>query len=251
MVEDWKKKDNPGKPVVGYLGWDNPAGREFLMGGKEYAEKVGVKLVQPEFYPPGSLKHDVWLTRLAGQGINYLFIEGVAPSHTNVIRDAIALGLRGKIQMVCDYWGPLETTDIKSYPNDLEGSIILSPYIRGEDLYKHSVGVKIWTKYRKEPLSEMNMMYLSGISQGMLYESALKVALKDVGYEKLDGEAMYHALQKLTGTDVTQGQMGTIDFSPTSRRVSRQVKFYKITGGKVVAISGWLTAPDCVSLYKY
>jgi hypothetical protein len=97
----------------------------------------------------------------------------------------------------------------------------------------------------------MNMMYLSGISQGMLYESALKVALKDVGYEKLDGEAMYHALQKLTGTDVTQGQMGTIDFSPTSRRVSRQVKFYKITGGKVVAISGWLTAPDCVSLYKY
>ena len=249
MVEDWNKKGNPGKPVVGFMSWDNPYGREPFRGGKEYAEKIGVKVLPPELFPPGSLKHDVWLTRLAKGGANYIIVGGVDPTPTNVIRDAYALGLTKKIQMVSDFWGPSMNVGVKAHPKELEGTVIPVYYLRGTDCLKHPMA-KLWTKYRKTPLSEMPSNYLSGQAWGMVFEAGLKIALKDVGYEKLNGEAMYNAYQKLTGMDVAQGIQGPCAYSPTSRRGSKEIKFYKVTGGQVVPITGWRMAPDTVSLHK-
>lgn len=62
---------------------------------------------------------------------------------------------------------------------------------------------------------------------------------------------MYQGLQKLKGVDVTQGATGVCDYSPTSRRMTRFVKFYQVTGGKVVPITDWRMAPDVVSLHKF
>ena len=89
-----------------------------------------------------------------------------------------------------------------------------------------------------------------GMSLGIMFEKALKVAVQDVGYEKLSGEAVYRALQKITGED-TKGITGPIDLSPTSRRITRDVKFYRVTGGKIVPITDWRRCPDTVSLHKW
>jgi branched-chain amino acid transport system substrate-binding protein len=249
MVEDWQKKGNSGTPVVGFMSWDNPYGREPLKGGKEYAEKIGVKLLPPEFFPPGSLKHDVWLTRLAKGGANYIYVGGVDPTPTNVVRDAYALGLTKKIQMVCDFWGPAMGVGVKAHPKELEGAVVTVYYLRGTDAFKHPMA-KLWTKYRKTPISQMPPNYLSGQAWGMAYEEGLKIALKDVGYDKLNGEAMYRAYQKLTGRKIFQGIQGPCAYSPTSRLGSKEIKFYRVTDGKVVPITDWRVAPATVSLYK-
>jgi hypothetical protein len=86
---------------------------------------------------------------------------------------------------------------------------------------------------------------------GHLFATAARIALKDVGYEKIGGDAMIKALESLTGKDVTQGAIGLCSFSPTSRIASRGVKFYRAKGGTMVPISDWITAPDCVSLGKW
>jgi branched-chain amino acid transport system substrate-binding protein len=250
MVGDWRKKGNSGAPVVGFMGWNNPAGKEPLNGGKEYAEKLGVRLLPPEFYPPGSLKHDTWLTRIAKQKANYLYVDGVDPAQTNVIRDAHALGLTDEIQMVSSFWGPLATVGVKYHPEELEGTILVTPMLRGEDRLEHPMA-RIFTKYQKKPVQEMNAFYLIGISNALSFEQALGIALKEVGYEKISGETMYQALQTLQGMDVSKGIIGRCDYSPTSRRGSREVRFYKITDGEFVPISDWVMTPDCVSLAKY
>ena len=250
MVEDWENKGNPGKPVVGFIGWDSAAPREALNGSTEYAKKLGVKLLQPELFPPGSLKHDVWLTRLAKQGANYIYICGVDPSTSYVIRDAAALGMTKNIQMVSSFYGAMGNIGVKLYPNELEGTVVVSPIIRGGDALKHPFA-KLYTKYRKRPLSEMPPFYLMGISMAKILEEGLKLALQDVGYEKVDGDSMYRALQKLTGMDVTQGLMGRLDYSPTSRRASREVRIYRVTGGELIPFTGWINAPDTVSLGKF
>ncbi len=251
MVDDWKKKGKTGMPVVGFMSWDNPYGREPFRGGKEYAQKIGVKLLDPELFPTGSLKHDVWLNRLAQKGANYIYVGGVDPTQTNVIRDAYALGLTKTIQFVTDYWGPDQSVGVKSHPDALEGSVIVSCFSRGTDTYKHPIMTKIWTEVLKRPMNKMPDSASIGYSWAMHYLAALRIALKDVGYEKLDGEAFYKALQKLKGMDVTHGATGICDYSPTSRRMTRQVKFYRITGGKIVPITDWRTAPDAVSLHKF
>ncbi len=248
VLSDWKKKGKTGAPKVGYISWDNPYGKEFLRGGKEYAEKIGVTLAPPEFFPPGSLDHSVYLTRLAKAEVNYIFVGGVDPTPTNVIRDAHKLGLTKTIQFFCDYWGPT-SLGTRLHPEALEGVVIVSYYLRGDDARNHPLA-NLWTKYGRGKLEDMNEVYTIGMSWAMTFEAALKIALKEVGYRKLDGEVIYQTYQKLTGID-RAGLQGPCAYSPTSRRGSLEVKFYQVKRGKVVSISDWIKAPDAVSLHKF
>jgi branched-chain amino acid transport system substrate-binding protein len=198
VISDWKAKGKSGMPKFGFISWDSPYGKEFLRGGKEYAEKIGLPMVKSEFFPPGALDHTVYLTRLASGGANYIFAGGVDPTPTNIIRDAHKLGLTKTIQFLSDYWGPTEPVGIRAHPEALEGAVITSYYLRGGDAKKHPSSA-LWTKYRGKPIADFNETYLAGMVWGMDFEEGLKIALKDVGYEKLDGEAMFKAYQKLAG----------------------------------------------------
>jgi branched-chain amino acid transport system substrate-binding protein len=248
LLADWKKKGKSGMPKLGYISWDSAYGKEPLRGGKEYAEKMGVTLAPPEFFPAGSLDHTVYLSRLAKAEANYIFVGGVDPTPTNVIRDAHKLGLTKNIQFFCDYWGPT-SLGVRLHPEALEGTVIVSYYLRGDDARKHSLA-NLWTKYGRGKLEDMNEVYTIGMSWAMTFEAALKIALKQVGYKKLDGEAIYQAYQKLTGVE-RGGLQGPCAYSPTSRRGSWEVRFYQVRGGKINSISGWIKAPDAVSLHKF
>ncbi len=248
VMADWKKKGKSGAPVIGYLSWDNPFGRELLRGGKEYAKKLGIKLLPPEYFPPGTLKHDVYLTRLAKGGANYIHAGGVDPTPTNVIRDAHSLGLTKKIQMTCGYWGPT-ALGIGVHAKALEGTVITSFYQRGEESKENKVVTDLWKKYRGS-MVKFNEVYGMGMSWGMTYVAGLKAALKAVGYDNLKPDDMYKAYQGITGLD-KYGVQGACAYSPTSRRGSLEVKIYRVKGGKIVPITGWRKAPDAVSLHKF
>lgn len=251
ILEDWRAKGKSGMPTVGYLLWDNPYGREPLRGGKEYAEKIGINLLEPEFFPTGALDHSVWLTRIAEGGADYCMIGGVDPTPSLILRDAHKLGLTETIQFVdTTYWGPDEALGIRLHPEATEGAVLCSPFLRGDEARNHPLVVDLWTKHTERPIAEMRALFPAGILVGNDFEQALKIALEDVGYDKLDGEAMYQAYQKLTGLD-RQGIAGPCTYSPTSRRPSELVKFYRVESGKVVPITDWRKAPDAVALYKW
>lgn len=247
IVQDWRKKGKKGSPKVAVLSWDNPYGREMLRGGKEYAEMRGVKVLPSELFPPGTLKHDVYLTRLAKAGADYVYVGGVDPTQTNVMRDATALGLTKRIQFISDYWGP-SALGISLHPNALEGMVIISFFLRGDEAHSHPLVRGIWGKYQKKPVQKMVEMYGAGIVWGMNFEAALKDTLKRGA--KLTKEEIYRSYQNLTGLD-HKGIQGPCAYSPTSRRGTKLVKFYKVTGGKIVPITDWVEAPDAVSLHKW
>jgi len=248
ILDDWKAKGKSGAPVVGYISWDNPFGREHLRGGKEYAKKLGIKLLPPEFFPPGTLKHDVYLTRLAKAGANYIHAGGVDPTPTNVIRDAYALGLTKKIQMTTDYWGPT-ALGIGVHAKALEGSVITSFYERGVDSQKNRFVTDMWKKYRGS-MKDFNEVYGMGMSWGMTYVAGLKKALQAAGYDKLKPNDMYEAYQKLTGFE-KHGIQGPCAYSPTSRLGSKVIKIYQVKGGKIVPITGWREVPNAVGLHNF
>lgn len=255
IMADWQKKGKSGTPTVGYLSWDSAYGREPLRGGKEYAEQVGVDLMEPEFFPSGAADHSVWLQRIADGGADWCIIGGVDPTPSNVLRDAHRLGLTETIQFLdCTYWGPTEAVGIKLHPEATEGAMMCSFYIRGDEAWSHPLCALI-EKYRGETIEEYRShssgTYVTGMAFGLLFEAGLKIALDEVGYETVDGEALLHAFESLTGVEVTQGLMGPCAYSPTSRQGSDVVKFYQVQNGKEVDISGWRKVPDCVSLYDW
>lgn len=247
--QDWQKQGKTGKPVVAHLAWDSPYGKEPLRGGKEYAEKLGINLLPSEFFPSGTPKHDVYLSRIEAAGANYVYLSCVDPAPTNVLRDATAMGLNKKIQFITDYWGPT-ALGVGTHPEALEGAVVVSFFLRGEEAQKHPLIQRIWSTYRKEPVEKMNEMYGNGIVWGMNFEAALRDAIKRVGPDKLNREAIYESYERLTGMS-REGINGPCAYSETSRRGSEYVKFYRCTKGKIVPISDWVRTPDAVGLHKF
>jgi branched-chain amino acid transport system substrate-binding protein len=250
IVADWKKKGNSGMPTVGYMCWEGAGGQSSMNGSMEYAEKLGINLLPVERFPPGSLKFDTYLIRMAEQGANYIAIGAVDPDTTFIVRDAYGLGLTEKIQFVSYMYGFLSTVGLRlEKPEVLEGAVGSTTWLMGDDRIKHPV-TKLFSKYRKKPVSEMNNNYLWGVSTAKVAEAAIRIALKEVGYDKINGEAVYKALQKVQG-DVTEGMMGPVVFGPKSRKMTDTVKFYRISKGKAVSITDWVKTPDTVSLHKW
>jgi branched-chain amino acid transport system substrate-binding protein len=249
IKKDWASKGKSGAPKVAILSWDSPYGREPLNGGKEYAEKIGIELLPSELFPIGSLKHDVYLTRLDKAGVDYVYVGGVDPVQTNVMRDATALGLTKKIQFISDYWGPT-TLGISLHPDALEGMVLVSFFLRGKESLYHPLLKRLWSTYRKEPPEKMNEAYGMGVIWGMNMEGALKDVIKRVGRNKISREELFTSYMNLTGAE-RQGITGPCNFSPTSRRGADVVKFYKVQSGKIAPITDWVKTPDAVALHKW
>jgi len=250
MMEDWKKKGKSGMPTVGFLGWAGGSGRDNINGADKYAEQKGIKLLPPEYFPPGSLKLDTWLIRLANSGANYIYIFGLDPDPTFALRDAYNLGLTKKIQFVSSPYGFVSMVGLKLVPPEVfEGAVASSTYIIGDERLKHPFA-KLYSKYQKKPVTEMYPGYLLGVSDAKTLEKALKIAYKEVGYEKLNREAVYQGLQKVAG-DVTQGATGPVVWGPKKRMFNDSLKFYRITKGKHVPLGGWRKTPDCTSLATF
>jgi len=250
MLDDWHAKGNPGMPTVGYYHWDNPYGHEALRGGKEYAEKIGVNLLPPEFNPPGTVDHSIPLTRLADSGANYIYIGGIDPNPTIVLKSAYDLGLTEKIQFVTDVYGPSETVGGRLYPEAIEGCVVVRAGVDGDEARSHPLAKEI-AKYAGIPLSDLDWVHImAAVSWGMTTEIALRKALETVSYEDLTSNDFYKALQNITGAE-REGLMGPIAYTDTERRQSWDVKFYQFHDGKSVPITDWRRCPDTVSLYDW
>jgi branched-chain amino acid transport system substrate-binding protein len=249
MLKDFKAKGKSGAPTIGYMSWDSQYGREALRGGKEYAEKLGVKLLNPEYFPPGAADHTVWLSRINEAGADYCYLGGVDPTQSLILRDALKLGLTKKIQFVSECWGLDENVGVKLHPEATEGAVLVTPFIRGDEARNLPQVINLWNKYSKGPISEMKALFPSGILSVKYTALALKIGLDEVGYDKLTGEQLYKGNMQLTGTSA-DGVSGPCAFSPTSRKTSDMVKFYRVQSGKTNPITDWVTTPDAVSLHK-
>lgn len=249
IMKEWKKKGKPGVPTIGYMGWDSDSGWETMRGGKQYAEKAGIKLLDPVYYPPGSLDHSTYLLRL--KGADYIYVESSEPEASTIIRTAYNLGLTKNTQFICDVWGP-GTWGVRVYNEALQGLIIASDILRGVSAQSHPLIKELWAKYYpNQSIREFEYGAIFGLGVAMRHEAALRVALKEVSYDKLNKDVIYHAYQKLTGMDVTKGITGRCAYSATERRASKEMRLFQVKGQDVVPITDWFVAPDTVSLHKF
>ena len=253
IVEKWQEEGNTGMPTIGYMSWDSAYGREPLRGGAEYAEQVGVKLLEPEFFPVGAPDHTVWLTRIAANDADWCIIGGVDPTPANILRDAMKAGLKEQMQFVdATYWGPTEAVGIKLHPEACEGAYMCSFYLRGVEAWEHPL-IKIGEKYHPgvDLSKELSSIYVTGMAWGLVFEECLKRELDKYGYENISGETHREAMESLTGLDVSQGIQGPCRFSATGRQGSDVVKFYQCQNGKEIDTTGWVKVPDTISLHDW
>ena len=140
---------------------------------------------------------------------------------------------------------------IAMHPEVVQGVVLMSFVLNGKDAEAHPLSREIWPKYRQKPMSEMVGLYAGGFTLALGFAEALKIAMKDVGYEKVSREDIFKAYQKLTGSKFAQGIQTECTYSPTERRASKGIKFYRVKGMDLEAITDWIMAPDTVKLHKF
>jgi len=262
---DWPKKGLDRAPVLGYINWDNAYGQEYLKGSVyseweveegSLADKLGIEVLPPEFFPVGTLDHTPYLTRL--KGADYIFYGAVDPSPTRIILDARKLGMTEEIQFIGCFWANDKLVGVATHPDALEGTLNVSFFLKGEEAEKSWYGPLFEWSGRTGGLPD-----LGSWSVVLAWRSleATRLGLNEVGYDAFDGEVFRRQLEGLTGHDgIFRGKdgtwpaiapMGPCTFSPTRHTASRDVKLYRVTGGKLVPATDWMEAPDCVANYKW
>lgn len=255
---DWPQKGLSRAPVIGYINWDSPYGRELLRGSTVIAEELGLKLLPPEYYPVGTLDKSPYLSRL--KGADYVLFGGVDPDPTNTVRDAVRLGMTKTIQFIDpSFWGTT-SVGVKAYPTELEGTMGLSWYLKGKEA-EDSWGGYLHEWAGRGKRADMNTVYPLGAALMLRFVEGARRALNEVGYAALDGAALREAFDGMAGfehrfagkegnwKDVAVA--GPSAYTATSRKGTRLVRIYQVRRGEIVPITDWIESPDAVKLYKW
>ena len=94
---------------------------------------------------------------------------------------------------------------------------------------KYDTGVSLW-----------------GYNQTRIGLEGIRLALDEVGYDRLDGDAVWKALESIEDFDML-GIIPPVSYSPTERRGSTSIRMSQIQSGEAVWISDWFECPDLLA----
>jgi len=232
-LDDWK---GTGKPKIGVLYWDLPSGMQYQMAQRWVMEQ-GVELVPVQF-PIALMDLKPQLMKLRDAEVDYIWMMGLTANGAVAIRDFLGLGMAGIPFCFNEYVEPEVLLDLAgeategfySYRSE-------SPYADGApaaELY-----TKIWKWATGEEKTADNRIT---ITLKAVITAAIKQAVADVGWDKLDREAFNSAVDKLSSID-TWGNTQNLSFGPDKRVGVSSIKIGRFTKGERVSVSDWIDLP--------
>jgi branched-chain amino acid transport system substrate-binding protein len=236
----WVKAENKGsdKPKVGVLYWDLPSGQQYRVA-QPYAAQLGIDLVPTSFSMAAQdLKPQLMQVRDAG--VNHIWVMSTNPTTAVIIRDARALGLAGKIPITfCEYTEPEPL--IAQVGEAAEGFLNYhgeSPWSDQTEAAKEYT--KIWAEAGKPNKWSDNRIIMNF---KYTFAASVSQAIRDAGFEKLSGEAIYNALNKMTTIDTKGNASPNFGIGPTRRVAEGGIKMSRFTKTGTVSISDWILWP--------
>lgn len=247
LVKHWdevKPKDAGDQIKVAFVTWDTAYGRAASTPEAiAYAESKGVEIVGTEFVEL-SPTADTTAALLSAQanGANVIYTNTLAFGPANILKDAISLGIRDKLLIAGNNWAVDLATLALAGPEAAEGFYGLLPYVWWDEDHP---GIRIvqeqFTKNNR-PAAEHNVAYLIAFAVVDVARQAIEQAIDNVGFDALDGKAVYDAITTMGPIEALGGVL-RLDYTG-GRRAPNQARIAVIKGGKFVPLTDWLTAPD-------
>ncbi|MFC1964764.1 ABC transporter substrate-binding protein [Chloroflexota bacterium] len=235
----WLKSNwqGEGGPKVGVLYWELPSGQQYQMA-MGWAAAQGVELVPVQF-PMVTMDLKPHMLRLLDADVDYVWMMCTAGQAAVAIRDAHAVGLAGKIPFCFnEYVEPDVLLELVG-----EGAQGFYSY-RSESPYSDDAeAARLYTEIWKWATGEERQSDTRiTLTLKAIITDAVKQAVTDVGWENLDGEAFYNALNKLSSID-SMGNIGNLSFGPDKRVGVSSIKMAQFTKDGRVSISDWIELP--------
>jgi len=235
VLDDWK---GSGKPKIGVLYWEDlPTGSMWQMA-QAWVMKQGVEL-EPVGYSIRTLDLKPQLMRLRDAEVDYIWMLGLTENAALAVRDALGLGMVGEIPFCfSEYVEPDVLLDLVG--EGAEGFYSYrseSPYADGGE--SAELYTKIWQWATGEEKKSDNRIT---ITVKAIITAAIEQAVADVGWDNMDSEAFYNALNKLSNVD-TWGNTRDFGFGPDKRVGISAIKMGQFTKTGRVTVGDWIELP--------
>ena len=245
LVDEYWKEPRP--PRVAFITYDNPFGKGSFPA-IPYAERRGVQIVEKCFIPSLPSDTTAELIRCKDAKADFIFMNTVEPPAAVVLKDAYRLGLSvaagGPMTVVLCMQGCSQMTLKLAGAEACEGYLNLNAVATIEET--DIPGIKLAHELQNKYYGELKYpydTYIWGMPQAIITVEGIRLALKEVGYEKLDSAAVWKALEKAKNIDIL-GICPPVSFTPTERRGSMSLRMFSVKGGKAKQIRDWKPCPD-------
>ncbi len=246
LVENWEEVKPPkaGDEIkLAFITWDTAYGRGAdTPETRAYAAEKGVEIVATEYFEVGAVDVTTQLLTAKEAGANVIWTNTLAHGPAQILKDATALGLREEMLIAGNNWA-LDLATIAIAKEAAEGFIGVMPTAWWTEM--EIPGVKIaaeqFAAHERTP-GERNIAYLLSFAIVDTAAHVIEEAIKEVGFENLDGAAVKAQFEKLKDFEAGEGIV-ILTFGPEIR-ASRTARIGKIEKGNIVAITDWLPMPN-------
>ena len=253
ILEDWEASGKTGRPKLGYIHWrDLPHGTAPLdMGIARWVEEQGVDFVS-RGYSPMPLDLRPSLLGMKEDEVDYVYFQGVVGDATVLVRDARAAGLWDEMKFIIDSTVEPYVFLLPIVGEEAEGLYQIAnnePWTSGPTAgLRNQADIREWAGHSPSRVD----IGATATWKGIL-TATVRQAVADVGYENLNGEAMYNALLKLGPMDTEETSFRLSGFAP-DKKIGQSgivmVQYRKMAPGspvppdgimmETVAVSDWI-----------
>ncbi|MFQ5826165.1 MAG: ABC transporter substrate-binding protein, partial [Dehalococcoidia bacterium] len=196
----WLKQQGKTPAKVAILGWDSPYGRMAEETAQRFAREYDIEVVEIQRISPAATEATSQLTAMARANPDYIFHTTVAAPAAMILKEAKRLGIWPRIQMVGNHWDIAEET-LPLAGDAVEGAIGVHPVaLWAEEFPAINLAKQLQQRYQGAVLPQTG--YLIGTTNIRFMWAAVEDALKEVGFDNLDGAAVKAALEKFQDRDL-------------------------------------------------
>jgi branched-chain amino acid transport system substrate-binding protein len=245
MENIWK---GSGKPKMALHLLNNTTGYGARDAARAYAEQLGIEIVATEEHSKTTTSEMESLTRIKALNPDVLYISSTPAPTALVVKNAYELGMFPGMTIGSGHAGFTKALIDIAGADIAEGVYGVFPTVNwGDDV----PGMAKMTEYLEanHPEDAGNMDYITTWAQSLIMAEILRVALDNVGYDKLakgDAEAWKaieeQGIQKLKNYDVG-GLHGPVSYTAGDNRLSKSVRVFQVQGGNIKPLTEWIDAP--------
>jgi hypothetical protein len=234
VLQNWK---GPGQPKIGVLYWDLASGTAW-QSAQSWALKQGVTL-DPVQYSMTTLDLKSPLLRMKNDGVTSVWMMSISQVAALAVRDMLSLGLTTSMPLTFNEFVEADVLLGLTGPAAQGFTIIRSETPYSDNSQAAQLYTKIWKWATGQDKWSDNRLV---ISLKAAITAAINKAAANVGKDKIDGAAIYDALNQLPSID-TWGNSQGFGYGPGRRIGVQTIKISKLTDKGTVSASDFITTP--------
>ncbi len=247
MKNIWK--DTTRKPKFSVMMLNNPTGYGARDAFEAKAGDLGIEIVKPYYeHKAADVSMMTALTAIKAAKPDVLYISSTPNPTALIVKEAVSLGLYPGITIGSGHAGITKVLVDVAGADKVEGVYGVFPTVSWGD---NVPGMAKMTEYVKKlhPGDANNMDYITSWAQSLVMAEAIRLAIKNVGYDVIaKGDVNAWRAVETKGIQAlkdykVEGLHGPVSYTPGDNRLSKSVRVFQIKKGAITAITDWIEAP--------